>query len=171
MARDTVHLQGHSAVTTTANQATGGNIQVTAPSMVRLQNSPDHGDGEWGERRRWQCDHRSRVYSCCKGARLRPMPFRGTGGRISLTASQAFLADPSSGGHGLLDAGHQWRGEHSGAGEQCQWCRGSPAAGVCPIARAVCAIVCRCAGRLREGRVSRLCFAAAMGAARTRDLC
>jgi hypothetical protein len=38
-ARDTVLLRGHSAVTTAASQATGGNIQVTVSSSVHLQDS------------------------------------------------------------------------------------------------------------------------------------
>jgi large exoprotein involved in heme utilization and adhesion len=151
-ARDTVHLQGHSAVTTTANQATGGNIRVTAPSMVRLQNSQitatvSGGSGDGGN---VTIDPE---FILLQGSQITANAFRGTGGRISLTASQAFLADPSSGVTASSTLGIN-------GVVNIQAPVSSVSGAVAPLPQEFAPIAellrDRCAGRLREGRVSRL---------------
>jgi large exoprotein involved in heme utilization and adhesion len=82
-------------VTTAANEATGGNIQVTAASMVRLQDSQitatvGGGTGDGGN---VTIDP---AFIVLQGSQITANAVAGNGGRISLTASKAFLADPSS---------------------------------------------------------------------------
>jgi filamentous hemagglutinin family protein len=92
--RDTF-LSQHSTVTTSASQAKGGNIRVTAPALVRLQKSQitatvGGGTGDGGN---VTIDP---DFILLQGSQITANAFAGTGGRISLTASKAFLADPSS---------------------------------------------------------------------------
>jgi large exoprotein involved in heme utilization and adhesion len=88
-------MRGHSAVTTAASQATGGNIRVTAPSLVRLQDSQitatvGGGTGDGGN---VTIDPE---FIVLQGSQITANAVAGHGGRISLTASKAFLADLSS---------------------------------------------------------------------------
>ena len=88
-------LSQHSTVTTNASQAKGGNIRVTAPAMVRLQDSQitatvGGGAGDGGN---VTIDP---DFIILQGSQITANAFAGAGGRIALTASKAFLADPSS---------------------------------------------------------------------------
>src|SRR5882672_9860977 len=94
MVRDTF-LSQHSTVTTEASQAKGGNIRVTAPALVRLQDSQitatvGGGTGDGGN---VTIDP---AFIVLQGSQISANAVAGNGGRISLTASKAFLADPSS---------------------------------------------------------------------------
>ena len=94
MVRDTF-LSQHSTVTTNASQAKGGNIRVTAPALVRLQESQitatvGGGAGDGGN---VTIDP---DFILLQGSQITANAFAGAGGRISLTATKAFLADPSS---------------------------------------------------------------------------
>jgi large exoprotein involved in heme utilization and adhesion len=82
-------------VTTAASEATGGNIRVTASSLVRLQDSQitatvEGGTGDGGN---VTIDPE---FIILQGSQITANAFAGAGGRIALTASKAFLADPSS---------------------------------------------------------------------------
>jgi large exoprotein involved in heme utilization and adhesion len=93
-ARDTF-LSQHSTVSTGASQATGGNIRLTASSLVRLQDSQmtaavGGGTGDGGN---VTIDP---AFLVLQGSQITANAFAGRGGRVSLTASQALLADPSS---------------------------------------------------------------------------
>src|SRR5207247_1667143 len=97
-ARDTLLLRGHSAVTTAASEATGGNIRVTASSMVRVQNSQitatvSGGAGDGGN---VTIDTIDPEFILLQGSQITANAVAGNGGRISLTASKALLKDPSS---------------------------------------------------------------------------
>jgi large exoprotein involved in heme utilization and adhesion len=92
--RDTF-LSHHGTVTTEARQATGGNIRVTAASLVRLQDSQitatvRSGVGDGGN------VIIDPALIVLQGSQITANAVAGHGGRASLTASQAFLADFNS---------------------------------------------------------------------------
>jgi filamentous hemagglutinin family protein len=92
--RDTL-LSQRSAVTAAASEATGGNIQITAGSLVRLQDSQltatvGGGVGNGGN---VTIDS---AFIVVQGSHITANADKGNGGRLSLTASKALLLDPSS---------------------------------------------------------------------------
>jgi large exoprotein involved in heme utilization and adhesion len=151
-ASDTLWLRGHSAVTTAASQATGGNIRVTAASLVRLQDSQltasvGGGTGDGGN---VTIDPEFMVL---QGSQITANAFAGHGGRISLTASKAFLADPSS----VVTASSTLgiNGEVNIQAPVTQ-ISGSLVPLLQAFARPATLLSTRCAERLREGTVSSL---------------
>jgi len=88
-------LSENSTITTEAAQADGGNIQVTAPSLVRLRNSEitaTVGGGSETVGGNITIDPESVVL---ENSQIRANAFAGRGGKIQITAG-VFLADPAS---------------------------------------------------------------------------
>jgi len=149
---DTLLMRGHSAVTTAASQAKGGNIQVTASALVRLQDSQITATvrGGAGDGGNVTIDP---AFIVLQGSQITANAAAGHGGRISLTASKALLADPSS-----AVTASSTRGINGEVNIQAPVTNISGA--VAPLSQAFAQpaelLQSRCAERLREGRISRL---------------
>jgi filamentous hemagglutinin family protein len=139
-------------VVTRAAQTDGGNIQITAPRLVRLRDSTitaEVGGGATTVGGNITIDPQ---FVVLQNSQIRANAFEGQGGNIQIQA-QTFLRDPAS----LVDAS-------SALGINGQVNIQAPVTNlsgvVAPLtpdfARATALLQDRCAGRLWEGRVSRL---------------
>ena len=149
--RDTL-LSQRSAVTAAASEATGGNIQITAGSLVRLQDSQltatvGGGVGNGGN---VTIDSE---FIVLQGSQITANADKGNGGRLSLTASKALLLDPSS-----VITATSVQGLQGEVNLQAPVTSISGAVSPLPQSFAQPAEILRtrCAERLREGAVSRL---------------
>jgi hypothetical protein len=93
-ARDTVLLQGDSAVTTSATQAGGGNITLTGNQLVRLTESVVTAEarGEARDDRGGNVTINS-AFVVLDHSRVQASAVAGNGGDIAVNATEAFLAD------------------------------------------------------------------------------
>jgi len=145
-------MRGHSAVTAEASQATGGNIRMTAPALVRLQDSQitatvGGGTGDGGN------VTMDPEFIVVQGSQITANAFAGHGGRIALTAAKAFLADPSS-----EVTASSTRGINGEVNIRAPVANISGTLVPLPqaFARATALLSTRCAERLRAGNVSSL---------------
>jgi len=148
--RDTF-LSQRSAVTAAASEATGGNIQITAGSLVRLQDSQltatvGGGVGNGGN---VTIDPE---FIVLQGSHITANADKGNGGRLSLTASKALLKDPSS-----VITATSVQGLQGEVNLQAPVTSLSGAVAPLPhtFAQTAELLRSRCAERLREGTVSR----------------
>jgi large exoprotein involved in heme utilization and adhesion len=94
---DTLLLSGNSAVTTEAREADGGDIQITAHNLIRLQDSQitttvGSGEGAGGN---ITIGTIAPEFVILANSQITANAFGGPGGNIDITAT-AFLADPTS---------------------------------------------------------------------------
>jgi large exoprotein involved in heme utilization and adhesion len=142
----------HGTITTTAAQATGGNIQITAASLVRLQDSQltatvGGGTGNGGN---VTIDPE---FILLQGSQITANAVLGNGGRLSLTASKALLQDSSS-----VITATSLEGLQGEVNLQAPVTSLSGAVAPLPqlFAQTAELLQSRCVARLREGTVSRL---------------
>jgi hypothetical protein len=145
-------LSTHGSVVTRATQADGGNIQITAPTLVRLRDSAITAEVGGGATTVGGNIFIDPAFIVLQGSQITANAVAGHGGRIDLTASKAFLADPSS----VLTASSTL-GINGTVAIQAPVTSISGAIAPLPQAFAQAAelLRSRCAERLREGTVSR----------------
>ena len=142
----------HGSIVTRATQADGGNIQITAPTLVRLRDSAitaEVGGGATTVGGNITIDPQ---FVLLQNSQIIANAFQGTGGNIRIIAQQVFLADPAS----QVSAS-------SALGIDGQVNIQSPvtsiSGAVAPLPQAFAQTAellrTRCAERLREGTVSR----------------
>jgi large exoprotein involved in heme utilization and adhesion len=143
----------NSSVTTEANQADGGNIHLTAPQLIRLRDSQITATVGGGPETVGGNITIDPQFVLLQNSQIIANAFEGRGGNIQIQAQQAFLADPAS----EVSAS-------STLGINGQVAIQSPvtslSGAVAPLPQEFVLgtelLRDRCAGRLREGRVSRL---------------
>ena len=139
----------HGIVSAEAEQADGGNIQLTVGSRVELRNSQitatvGTGVGKGGN---ITIDPQ---FVVMQGSQVRADAFGGPGGNVRIVAG-VFLADPESRVSASSALGINGVVNIQAPVTSHQWCRGTPAAGVCTCYGTVAGSVCRAAaGRPRE---------------------
>jgi filamentous hemagglutinin family protein len=141
------------SVVTRATQADGGNIQITAPTMVRLRDSAltaKVGGGATTVGGNITIDPQ---FVVLQNSQIVANAFEGQGGNIRIQAQQVFLADPAS-----QVSASSALGIDGVVNIQAPVTSISGAVAPLPQEFAPVAALLRdrCAGRLREGRVSRL---------------
>ena len=146
-------MSTHGSIVTRATQADGGNIQITAPTLVRLRDSTitaEVGGGATTVGGNITIDPQ---FVLLQNSQIIANAFQGTGGNITIQAQRAFLADPAS----QLSAS-------SALGINGQVAIQAPvtsiSGAVAPLPQAFAQpaelLRTRCAERLREGKGSRL---------------
>ena len=150
--RDTF-LSQHSTVTTQASQADGGNIQLTAPWMIRLRDSQVTAAVGGGPATVGGNITIDPQFVVLQNSQIIANASEGQGGNISIQAQQAFLADPAS----TVNASSML-GINGQVAIQAPVTSISGAVAPLPqtFAQASELLRNRCVARLREGTVSRL---------------
>jgi filamentous hemagglutinin family protein len=146
-------LSQHGTVATTASQADGGNIQLTAPRLIRLRDSQITAAVGGGPATVGGNITIDPQFVLLENSQIVANAFQGQGGNIRLQAQQAFLADPAS--HVSASSALGINGQ---VAIQAPVTNISGAVAPLPQAFAQTAelLQSRCAARLREGTVSRL---------------
>jgi len=149
--RDTF-LSQHSPVTTQGSQADGGNIQLTAPRMIRLRDSQVTAAVGGGPATVGGNISIDPQFVLLQNSQINANAFEGQGGNIRITAG-VLLADPAS----RIDASSQ-RGISGQVNIQAPVTNISGTVAPLPQAFAQTAELLRnrCAARLHEGTVSSL---------------
>jgi filamentous hemagglutinin family protein len=86
----------NSSIVTRATQADGGNIQITAPTLVRLRDSAITAEVKGGATTVGGNITIDPQFVLLQNSQIVANAFRGRGGNIRIQAQQAFLADPAS---------------------------------------------------------------------------
>ena len=143
-------LSERSTVTTAAIHGDGGNIQVTAPSLIRLRDSEITATVGGGPETVGGNITLNPEFVVLENSQIRANAFAGRGGNIQITAG-VFLADPASQVSASSAAGDRWSGGYSYPHRRPQRDSDTLTAGVCPdrsvAARPLCGAA---AGRDRQ---------------------
>jgi large exoprotein involved in heme utilization and adhesion len=142
----------NSSVVTRATQADGGNVQITAPTMVRLRDSAITAEVGGGPQTVGGNIIIDPQFVLLQNSQIVANAFEGQGGNIRIQA-QVFLADPAS-----LVSASSALGINGVVNIQAPVTSISGAVAPLPQEFAPISELARdrCAGRLREGRMSRL---------------
>jgi filamentous hemagglutinin family protein len=89
-------LSTHGSLVTRATRADGGNIQITAPQMIRLRDSKITAAVGGGPETVGGNITIDPQFVVLQNSQIVATAFQGQGGRIDIQAQQAFLADPAS---------------------------------------------------------------------------
>jgi len=145
-------LSTHGSVVTQATQADGGNIQITAPHVLRLRDSALTAEVGGGPQTVGGNITIDPQFVVLQNSQIVANAFQGRGGNIQIQAQQAFLADPAS-----LVSASSALGINGQVNIQAPVTNISGAVAPLPQAFAQPAelLRSRCAERLREGTVSR----------------
>jgi hypothetical protein len=143
----------NSSVTTEASQADGGDIALRVQDMLRLRNSEVTATVGGGPETVGGNITIDPQFIILEGSQVIANAFEGPGGNIQIQAQQAFLADPAS-----QVSASSTLGINGVVNIQAPVTSVSGAVAPLPQEFAPMAELLRdrCAGRLREGRVSRL---------------
>jgi large exoprotein involved in heme utilization and adhesion len=142
----------HSKVTTAATQADGGNIQITAPHLLRLRDSAITAEVGGGAQTVGGNITIDPQFVLLQNSQIIAQAFQGRGGNIQIQAQQVFLMDPAS-----TVSASSALGINGQVNIQAPVTSLSGSVAPLPesFARATELLSSRCAERLREGTVSR----------------